>query len=135
MYKIEDYEPKIQAYIKQIESGQMTSTNAHVIDYVQTFNGGDIDAMRKSLEIAHQTLTSAVSHLVDLGALYPVGTRTKKGRAYTIYYYQPSPFMQMANAEDVKRKKYTKLRERLLKDFPEFISKDLRRELTQETIL
>ena len=56
------------AFIKQIQSGEYLSKQAKVYRAL-TLGPRNLDDLRSTLGIAHQTLTSALSRLMDMGVV------------------------------------------------------------------
>lgn len=57
------------AYIDQVVSGKL-KTNRDKIYYALNAGSCNLDQLRNRLPIAHQTLTAAISHLMDDGLVY-----------------------------------------------------------------
>ena len=94
--------PKVEALLQQIISGNFKNTNVRVLHYVKQNGMSTIDDLRQDLNIAHQTLTSAVSHLEDLGVLYKMGVTRTKGISYSIYTYEANPIEIDRRAKEKK---------------------------------
>lgn len=118
--------PKVEALLAQIESGQLKTNNAKTLDYIISKpEGATIQDMRMYLGLKHQTLTSRISDLVDMGLIYAAGVSrlesAGKAVSYTVYRYEPNKDAQKARAYEVKRGKYENLKKRLETDFAEFL--------------
>lgn len=62
-------EAKIQTWLSQIETGHIECTQAVCIYYISMHPGVTLYELREALNIPHQTLTAAISKLMDVGAV------------------------------------------------------------------
>ena len=68
-----------------IESAEKRKTvKQKVVAWIKERGNGDIMEMRSLLNIRHQTLTSAISELEDMGILIPVGKRAGRWTRYRL---------------------------------------------------
>ena len=121
--------PKIKAYLNEIRTGKLTSNKTRVLQFIIYANGSDVETMRSKLNIAHQTLTSALSHLEDEGIIYKAGT-TSEGN-YTVYKYEHIEELQRKNAQNTHIAKFEAWKKRGFESFPDLMSKELRNQLKQ----
>lgn len=96
--------PKVKAYLKQIESGQIKTDKARILKYIIDNNGGNIIHLRSLLNIKHQTLTARISDLLDDGIIYVKGT-FNDGK-YSKFAYEPDKEKQKENRKKRRYDKY-----------------------------
>ena len=116
--------PKIQSLLKQIKSGNLKNNNARVLSYVGAHDRCHIDTMRNDLKIAHQTLTSRVSDLEDMGLIYVEGVTSVKGVCYSLYRYENNPVKRESRAKARKLLKFNAWKKRGLTEFAVLLSND-----------
>ncbi len=83
--------------------------------------------MRRDLNMAHQTLTSRVSDLMDMGLLYENGTTSEvnqDGRAvlYTLYGLEKDRHQQEIRRAIRRREKYNSIIKRLNEEFEDLFT-------------
>jgi len=77
-------------YIENLNSGFIKSKTLKVLNYVKQNPQCTIYEMRMKMNISHQTLTSAISNLMDLG-LIEINGQTKLGtpkKHYSTFIFQ-----------------------------------------------
>ena len=86
---------KVKQYISQIQGGQITTNNLKVLAYLLKHNETPnpdhrtIYHMRINLGMAHQTLTSRISDLMDLGMVRVTGDTKIKDKHYSLFAVVP----------------------------------------------
>ena len=135
-YRDSDYAPKIQAYLERINSGELSSTKEKTLRFIETFSWATVHDMRVVMNIAHQTLTSALSHLEDEGIVYKSGEiiQGKQKRAYSIWKYESDPIQQEINAKRVLNRKFNNWKISGLDRFKDLMHLGLKNQLTDPTI-
>ena len=58
-----------EAFLEQIRSGQLKTKQDKVYTYIWMEGPLSLDALRYHIDMPHQTLTSAISRLMDLGVV------------------------------------------------------------------
>lgn len=101
---MKNHEPKIKAYIEQIESGKILNNEQKIIKFLRERGGSDIETMRSLLFMKHQTLTSRLSVLEDYGVVYNAGTC--KGGKYTFYKFEPNELNRESNRQERQKKAF-----------------------------
>lgn len=76
--------PKIEAFYEQINSGKMATNILRVYHEIKK-KPTHIHDLRTSLSMAHQTLTSVMSTLEDIGWIVKNGVYHNDKDSYTIY--------------------------------------------------
>ena len=74
---------KIRQYIANLESGFIKSKNLQVLQAIYRAYGTTIYQLRYDTSISHQTLTSAISNLMDEGIVYIVGRTEIENKHYS----------------------------------------------------
>jgi hypothetical protein len=95
---------KIEAFKEQIESGKMHTNALKVYAYLRK-NPCTIFTLRNELKISHQSLTSILSHLEDMGYVYKEGTIHIDQTCYSLYCADNSPIRVKERAESMARYK------------------------------
>ena len=112
-------EAKITAWIQQIESGQTLANEAKIIKFMRGRQTSDIEEMKSLLNIKHQTLTSRVSNLEDLGILTKVG-KCKMDK-FSEYQYVGDALKREFYSEQRKRTKCQKIISNLLTNYSDIL--------------
>jgi DNA-binding MarR family transcriptional regulator len=118
---------KVSALIEQIESGQLKTNNAKILDkFVLNPEGLTVYDLRIHLGMAHQTLTSRISDLEDMGVIFAYKTveRTVDGKArkYTLYKYSKDSVRQMQNALLRRETKFNSIIKRLENEYQDLFT-------------
>jgi DNA-binding transcriptional ArsR family regulator len=131
-----EYAPKIQAYLERINSGELSSTKEKTLRFIDTFTWATVHDMRVAMDIAHQTLTSALSHLEDEGIVYKSGEviQGKQNRAYSVWKYESDPIQQGINAKRVLNRKFNIWKTSGLDRFQDLMHQGLINQLTNPTM-
>jgi len=74
---------KIETYMANIQSGNIRTKSARILDYIRRKPFCDIDEIRTNLQISHQTTTSVVSNFMDIGIVKIVGKRKIQKNVYS----------------------------------------------------
>jgi len=82
-----------EAFLEQIRSGQLKTKQDRVHHYILNLGPLSLDALRYHIDMPHQTMTSAISRLMDLGV---VG-QTDGGEFYCA---RPEDYEKNAEARD-----------------------------------
>lgn len=97
-------EPKIKAYLKQIETGQIKSDAAKVLNFIIKKPGTNMIHMTSLIPMLEKTLSARLSGLEDIGVIVKKGTTQSKN--HSKYFYEPDPSKQKENV--LKRLKIKK---------------------------
>lgn len=97
---------KIQTYMLALQNGSIRGNVMEVLDFVYRNHGASILQMRVELNIAHQSLTPAVSNLLDLGLIREIGTERVNDSVYSKYEFVPDAEEQNKLADLRRRDKF-----------------------------
>ena len=75
--------PKVKNWLKLIESGELKNKSVRVLHFIITHPHTDLDCMRNSLNLPHQTCSAILSTMMDYGLVKGVGERQKNGLHYS----------------------------------------------------
>lgn len=75
--------PKIKNWLKLIESGELKNKSVRVLHFLMNNPLTDLDQVRTTLQMPHQTCSAVISNLMDCGMIKGVGERTKNGLHYS----------------------------------------------------
>ena len=91
---MESLKAKTKTWIAQLESGKIESKKTKILDYIKknpTTNlkkpKTDIRTMCQKLGMVHQSLTSSLSNLEDMGLIQVVGIIEDHSKYYSIFKY------------------------------------------------
>lgn len=65
--------PKIKNYIELLKSGELTRTSDLVAAFILNNKGTNLHTIRQGMKASHQTITSAISNLMDKGFVKETG--------------------------------------------------------------
>jgi DNA-binding transcriptional ArsR family regulator len=120
--------PKVEALREQFRTGNIRTNNAKVLKFIIDNKDATVNDLRKGLGMAHQTLTSRLSDLKDMGLIYEEGTRQDlvgdKPVTFTVYTFESNRINQKIRAENVRREKYKSLVKRMENEFKDLFDKD-----------
>lgn len=117
--------PKIEALLNQIWSGNLKNNTAKVLAHIIKENGSYVEKMRNELNMPHQTLTSRISQLEDMGVIYVANIVRGEKRNFSFYQYEPLGFMRDIRKEKKRELKFDLLKKRLVRDFSDLMTEDL----------
>ena len=80
---------KSETWYKQLANGNIKTNTAKVLKHISDFPYIDLYHIRVNLGMAHQTVTSRISVLMDEGVIRIVGTVQVKGTLYSQYRVVP----------------------------------------------
>lgn len=100
MKKSNNYEPKIKAYINQIESGQLKTKQHHILKFLMNRENSNIVHMRAILNMPHQSLTGSLSLLCDYGV---VSMSHADGDEFSTFKFEPNEAKREQNREHRER--------------------------------
>jgi DNA-binding HxlR family transcriptional regulator len=81
---MKERKPKIEAFYEQMSSGKMATNMLRIYHEIKK-KPTHIHNLRTSLSMAHQTLTSVISTLEDIGWIVKNGVYHNGKESYTIY--------------------------------------------------
>jgi predicted DNA-binding transcriptional regulator len=111
-------ETKIKALQKQIDSGQIKTDAARILDFVIENAFATAPEICKQLKMPEKTVSARCAGLQDLGILEVM---PMKYSDFQIYTHQPVKKLQIYNAYKRKEAKFKQWKKRGLKEFPEFL--------------
>ena len=112
-------ETKIRALQKQIDSGEMKSKEAKILNFIINEGFTDSYKIHKALRIPEKTVSARCAKLQDYGVVEIMPQ--KKKVKYQVYTHQPVKKLQIYNAYKRKEAKFKQCKKRMLNEFPEFL--------------
>lgn len=125
---------KIQTYMLALQNGSIRGNVMEVLDFVYRNHGASILQMRVELNIAHQSLTPAVSNLLDLGLIREIGTERVNDSVYSKYEFVPDAEEQNALAKAREFNKFKSWVKQGLKEYDHLMTNNLREALKEEVL-
>lgn len=92
---------KHEAFHEQLRSGKILNNSIKIYNTLMA-SPKTIHDMRTDLNIAHQSLTAALSHLEDTGWVYKDSTTSINGNSFTIYKAETDPNQARIRAINVE---------------------------------
>lgn len=120
-----DRSAKIQTYMLAIQSGAIRGNQMEVLDFIYRNHGATILQMRVELSMAHQSLTPAISNLLDLGLIREIGAEKVNDSVYSKYEFVPNSEEQDILAEDRHKTKFKQWCKQGLKEFELYLNKPM----------
>lgn len=106
---------KLDAFHEQIRSGAMVTNSLKVYHEIRK-SPKTLSDLRKTMNMPHQSLTSAISHLEDMGWLVKKGTRRIDRDTFTIYEAVTDYAQAEQNAKAMERHKFNEWIKRGIKN-------------------
>jgi predicted DNA-binding transcriptional regulator len=125
---------KIQTYMLALQNGSIRGNVMEVLDFVYKNHGASILQMRVELNIAHQSLTPAVSNLLDLGLIREIGTERVNDSVYSRYEFVPDAEEQDTLAKVREFNKFRNWIKQGLKEYDHLMTNSLREALKEEVL-
>ena len=125
---------KIQTYMLALQNGSIRGNVMEVLDFVYRNHGASILQMRVELNIAHQSLTPAVSNLLDLGLIREIGTERVNDSVYSKYEFVPDAEEQDALSKAREFNKFKSWIKQGLKEYDHLMTNSLREALKEEVL-
>lgn len=125
---------KIQTYMLALQNGSIRGNVMEVLDFVYRNHGASILQMRVELNIAHQSLTPAVSNLLDLGLIREIGTERVNDSVYSKYEFVPDAEDQDTLAKAREWVKFKNWIRHGLDNYNHLITNGLREALKEEVL-
>jgi hypothetical protein len=113
---------KIKALMKQIESGEMKTDSAKILDFIINEKFSSRPLICDALSMLTQTATGRLNDLQDYGIIEVVKTDLEP--EYHIYTYQSDPMRQIENAYYRKKAKFIQWQKRGKLEFYEFLNEN-----------
>ena len=117
-----------------LQNGSIRGNVMEVLDFVYRNRGASILEMRVELNIAHQSLTPAVSNLLDLGLIREIGTERVNDSVYSKYEFVPNAEEQNTLAKAREFNKFKSWVKQGLKEYDHLITNSLREALKEEVL-
>ena len=108
---------KARTYIKQIESGHIDSNLLRVANYIRIYPMSTKEDVIKGLNKKHQSVTAAISNLLDVGLLTPVGLKDSRDACFTVYKWEDNPERRIINRVKRHEEKFNRWLERGRNEF------------------
>lgn len=112
-------ETKIKALMLQIDSGQMESDAARVLDFIIKEKFSSMPIICDALDMPEKTVSARISGLLDIGIIEIV--ESDDDAKYHIYRHQANAMGQVKNAYNRKKAKFEQWKKRGLQEFGEFL--------------
>lgn len=109
--------PKVKNWLKLIESGELKSKSVRILHYIKTHPFTDLDSIRTSLNLPHQTCSAILSTFMDYGLVKGIGERTKNGLHYSQLLYVDNQQEQDLLAYKRENEKFIQWVNRGLEDY------------------
>lgn len=116
---------KIKTYLQQLSEGNIRGNQMECLDFIYRNHGTTIHEMRTALCMSHQSLTPAISNLLDSGLIYEIGDVKIKDSTYSKYSFEPDSAKQDELAEFRKEDKYKQWVKHGLKEFSDLMPNQL----------
>jgi len=121
--------PKVKNWLKLIESGELKNKSVRVLHFIITHPHTDLDSMRNSLNLPHQTCSAILSTMMDYGLVKGIGERQKNG-----LHYSQLMFVENEQERDIlafrrEQEKFIQLVHRGIEDYPKHLPPYLLQEL------
>jgi hypothetical protein len=124
----------VKNWIDQLDSGKFKNNAVKVLRFIKDNPNTNIEIIRSELKMAHQTSSSAISHLMNEGLL----KHTKEININGVHYNE---LMFVDNESEMKhlkamreKEKYNTWLKRGIEDFTPYMSSQLIMQLTIELI-
>ena len=111
-------ETKIKALQKQIDSGQLKTDAARILNFIIKQGFSSAPLICDALGMPEKTVSARCAGLQDLGILEVVPL---KNSDFQVYTHQPMKKLQIWNAYKRKEAKFKQWHKRGLNEFPEFL--------------
>lgn len=121
--------PKIKNWLKLIESGELKSKSVKVLHFVITHPYTDLDSMRSTLGLPHQTCSAILSNMMDYGLVKGIGERTKNGLHYSQLLFVENEIERDSLASKREYDKFIQWVNRGIQDYNKYLSSNLTIEL------
>ena len=96
---------KVTQYLTNIESGFIKSRAVLILKHIAESRGITLWELRKTTSISHQTLTSAISNLMNLGIVKIIGKTEIDNKNYSNFEFVKDANEIKENAEKRKNEK------------------------------
>lgn len=113
-----DNETKIRALQRQIDSGQLKTDQARILNFIIKEGFSSMPLICDALKMPEKIVSARCAGLQDLGILEVV---PMKNADFQVYTHQPVKKIQIYNAYKRKEAKFKQWHKRGLKEFPEFL--------------
>jgi predicted transcriptional regulator len=114
-------EQSIEALMKQLESGQITNLDAQILNHAKSVGAFNKEELIERLGRPHQSVTSSISFLQDVGLIEPVTKVLVRGYNQTRYLYVADEDRRTRVARRRKTDKFMGIMKRLKVEFPEYM--------------
>jgi predicted transcriptional regulator len=110
---------KVKSLVEQIESGNLSNNLTRILNFVKMNNPTDLHEIRIKTNIAHQTVSSVISKLMDLGLIYFQDEIKKENTCYSKIYYSKDEEEVAEIIKKREKEKFIKWIKSGLNDFSE----------------
>lgn len=96
---------KIKQYLTNLNSGMLESNTMQILNYIKHNPECTLLNMRLNTFIQHQTLTSAISNLMDEGIIYITGQSIIDNKHYSRFKFESDPAEIIKNRQRRERER------------------------------
>jgi len=114
--------PKIKNWLKLIESGELKNKSVRVLNFIIKNPYTDLDQIRTTLQLPHQTCSAVLSTIMDYGLVKGIGERTKNGLHYSQLIFVVSEQERDLLAYKREQEKFMLWVNRGLEDYQKYLS-------------
>ena len=116
-------QPKIKNLLNQIATGKIRTNEAKILNFIIEWDGSNLVTMRDRLNMPHQTLTSRLSCLEDLGVIYKSGTINKG--SHSQWMFEPDEIKQEQNAIDREKRMFDAWKKQGILKYDRFMNDEM----------
>lgn len=126
---------KTKTWIAQVESGNLKTNMAIVLDHIIKRNKNGLDSdiynMRNQLRLPHQTLTGTMSLLADEGLIVEIGQMQIEGSTYTRWDYVTDETKRKIISHNRLVDKFNQWVKRGVEEYADLMSDNVKNELQE----
>jgi predicted transcriptional regulator len=97
--------PHVETWLNNLKNGNIQTKTERVLAYVKSRPGCTILDIKEDTGINHQTVTSALSHLMDAGLIDRIGEKHLNGNVYSslMFIYDPGKRAELVKKREDER--------------------------------
>jgi predicted transcriptional regulator len=121
--------PKVKNWLRLIETGELKNKSVKILHFIIHHPHTDLDSIRTSLNLPHQTCSAILSTMMDYGLVKGVGERQKNGLYYSQLLFVNNEIERDMLAFKREQEKFIQWVHRGIEDYNKHISPYLLQEL------
>lgn len=121
--------PKVKNWLRLIETGELKNKSVQILHFIIHHPHTDLDSIRTSLNLPHQTCSAILSTMMDYGLVKGVGERQKNGLYYSQLLFVNNEIERDMLAFKREQEKFIQWVHRGIEDYNKHISPYLLQEL------